>query len=584
MEGRVVDMSRRIFVVGIAGAMVSVGLVTGTAVAAPDIDGKFTNPRTGMSVLLVGNDGTSVSAKVNRKGTFRLKPGRLTTALLPKRQTGPTLHLVRNGRYVGPVLLAAKNRRTGYLRLGPRRDVSLGKLTVKKTGYVRLARPLRDTFLDTRRTVRLIRGVPLGAGNQGLVPSAATTALDTARVRAAAGSTLPAGASDLGSDADQDGVPNVADVDMNGDGVVDAAQADSALQRADGGVLSGTEVLAGRPRTVTQFAKILDTDPRGAAINSHRNPGLTWTTLRNYLRDNLHIEALMAPGDVSGLLCDGNPMGCAEARSLASVLMDCTTLSYCMPGSDALIIAQPETGLDRQPLSRLLDSAGRIQVPLDTHGSGTQPYERGFQLAFAPKVDEDAGLQFAGDTFQFTALDGDGGVLARQVKVLTSSVATPPEWSTVAGAVPGDMATSLTPEQLASLEMRFFRPQRLASLGGDRPDLVDRGGLQYEVYVMGTGPGSFYWCRSSQVSSAHPDLVKVKTPGPAGRDEPLYDTDVTPAPGVELGFRLDVAGCLADPASGPGTPPASGTVMTIEMESEDSDGNRTRSQFRFLAP
>ena len=96
---------------------------------------------------------------------------------------------------------------------------------------------------------------------------------------------------------------------------------------------------------------------------------------------------------------------CAEARSLATVLMDCTTLSYCMPGSDALIIAQPGSGLDRQPLSRLLDSAGRIQVPLDTHGSGTQPCERGFQLAFAPKVAEDAGLQFAGDTFQFTALN-----------------------------------------------------------------------------------------------------------------------------------------------------------------------------------
>lgn len=565
------------------GAVVSVGLVAGPAVAAPDIDGKLTNPRAGMSVLLVGNDGTSVSATVSRKGTFRLKPGRLTGELLPKRAAGPTLHLVRNGRYVGPVLLAAKNRRTGYLRLGSHRDVALGKLTVKKSGYVRLTRPLRDTFLDTRRTVRLAHGVPLGAGNQGLVPGAAATALDAAGVRAT-GSTLPTAVSDLGSDADRDGVPNVADVDMNGDGVLDAAQADSALQRVDGGVLSGTEVLAGRPRTVTQFAKILDTDPRGAAINSHRNPGLTWTTLRDYLRDNLHIEALMAPGDVSGLLCDGNPMGCAEARSLATVLMDCTTLSYCMPGSDALIIAQPGSGLDRQPLSRLLDSAGRIQVPLDTHGSGTQPYERGFQLAFAPKVAEDAGLQFAGDTFQFTALNADGGVLARQAKVLTSSVATPPEWSTVAGAVPGDVATSLTPEQLASLDMRFFRPQRLASLGGERPDLVDRGGLQYEVYVMGTGPGSFYWCRSSQVTSAHPDLVKVKTLGPAGRDEPLYDTDVRPAPGMELGFRLDVAGCLADPASGPGTPPASGTVMTIEMESEDSDGNRTRSQFRFLAP
>lgn len=574
------------------GVGISVGVTATPAQAAPDVSGTLTKAPRGTTVLLVGNDGSSVSARVNRKGRFTVRPGRLAKQVFPRKGAGPTMHLVRDGRYVGPILFATKSRSKGYLRLAAknRKPIALGRIRVVKSGFGRVAKPVKRTLLDTRRTGRLVAGAPLGAGNQGLTRPLSSSAMTIGRVQAAADPTLPAGAADLGSDADKDGVPNTADVDMNGDGVLDAAQAESALPMVGGGALSGDEVLIGRPRTATQFAKILNAAADGAAINTNRNPALSWAQLRDYLRDNLQIEVLMGRGSIADLFCDGDPNGCAEARRMAELWMDCGDLAYCLPGSAATIIAAPGSGLDGQPLPSLRGANGQLRIPLDSHTSGSSPFERGFQVGFMPRVSNDSGLQFAGDTFQFTALASDGSVMGRQVKVLTSSVATPPEWRTVAGLPATGSPVALSPQQAAGLDLEFYRPQRLTSTAGPTPVMADRGGLRYEVYLIssGSGPSSFYWCRSSQVTPTHPSLAKIRLAGEMpGRDEPLYDTDVSPGNGEPLSFRLDVTACLADPAStsgGVAGPPPSGTTMTVEMESQDSDGNRTRTRMLVVTP
>lgn len=576
-------------VTALTGLVVMGGVVAPPAVAAPDISGKIRNAGPGVTLLLIGDDGSSVAAKVTRKGRFLLKPGRLTSRLMPRTGPGPTLHILRSGRYVGPVLFATRTKSTGYLRLAGRNraPIRLGAMSITRSGYGRLTDPLKRSLLDTRRTGRLRAGVPLGAGNQGM------TRLAAAGVRAgwvrAAGSALPADAAELGSDADRDGVPNIGDVDMNGDGILDAAQAETALPLVGGGRLSGGEVLTGRPQTATQFAKILNVAADSSSVNTNRTPGLTWPRLRDYLRENLQIEVLLGRGSIADLFCNGDPGGCAEARRIAALWMDCGQLAYCLPGSAATIIAPPDTGLDRQPLTVLRSDTGLIRIPVDAHTTGADAFERGFQLGFMPRVAADDGLQFAGDTFEFTAMASDGSVMGRQAKVLTSSVATPPEWSRVGGAAPSTSPIAITAEQARGLDLSFYRPQRLTSVSGATPQLADRGGLQYEVYIMGSGPGpsTFYWCRSSQVTPTHPDLVKVRVAGEMpGRDEPLYDSQVSPANGGELSFRLDVAGCLSDPASGlgSGAPPAPGSMVTVEMESQDSDGNRTRTRTQIVVP
>ena len=579
------------------------------AQAAKDVSGQLTGAGSGMTVLALADNGTSVSATVAGNGRFTLKPGKFANQMFPGRGSGPTLHLLRNGEYVGPVVLGKFTKKPqkgkkpqagkkpqkgkkpvqGYTRLAAKqaKAVKLGKIAFKKKGYAVVTGKLATKLLDTKRTVPLINGVPAGAGNQGAAgPIASSRAIVLGR---AAGEAMPANAKTLGADADKDGVPNLADVDMNGDQILDAAQAESALPVATGGTLTGDEVLAGRPQTVVQFAKILNFDAN-RAINTNRNPTLSWATLQQYLSSNLQIEALAARGDLSSLLCEGNPAGCAAGEALASLLMDCRQLSYCQAGSAAVIVAEPGTGLDRQPLSVLLNSQGLIDVPIDTHsapGGGTTPFERGFQLSFFPRVSESTELGLVGDSFEFIFLDGQGNELARKAKVLTSSVVTPLEWKSVGGDTQvTEQPQPLTPEQVSALRMEFYRPQRLADASGAQPLMADRGGLQYNVYMMSEGQGSqFYWCRSSQVTPVSGDLVKVVSPtGMSGRDEPLYDRNVDPVNGESLAYTLDVGACLADPAMGPGAPPQAGSIVTIEIESQDGDGNRTRTQAKILAP
>jgi hypothetical protein len=569
----------------VAAAVIAAAAVGGPAAAADGgltLKGTLTKAKPGTTVLVVAADGSSASARVAKSGRFTVKvpKGPVAKRMNPHRGRGATVQILRNGKYVGPVLFDAKGTK-GYGRLasGLPRRVDLGVIRVDRKGFGILKKAPRHKLLDTRRPIRLRKGVPVGAGTQG-----ATGRLRSVTATASAG--LPKNESALGSDADQDGVPNLADVDMNGDQVLDAAQADSPLQTSDG-PLSGNEVLPDRPMGNVSFAKILDMDQR-RAINTNRNPGLTWDTLSDYLMQELKIEALVPPGDIRALLCGSPDDNCAAAQSVARLTMDCTTLSYCQPGSPAIIRAEPDTPLDGKPLSTLLDATGRIVMPQDTHAPGSAILETGFLLSFMPKVTGAEDLQFAGDSFEFTLYDAKGTALARQAKVLTSSVATAPEWASIGGQpAPESLelngAIPITLDQ--PLRLSFFRPQRLVDTSGVVPRLQDRGGLTYSAYMYTTGPGNdFYWCRADQVRSASEDLANITPQEQAGGREMLYDTNVNPTNGGTLAFDLDVANCLSDPATGPGSPPPPGSTLAVELESADADGNRTRSRVYVVVP
>jgi hypothetical protein len=550
------------------------------------VTGRLRGAGPSVRVLLVGADGTSVSTAPSSTGAFTLRVtnARLLAKLVTgRRGTGPALQLVRSGDYAGPVVLRVK-RSVGFGRLAPTLTgtVDVGTLRYKAAGYALAKKAVATTRLDTRHTMRLAGGVPLGAGTFGATGRLRTSALRTRSV-APAGE-LPPDLAGLGADADRDGVPNVADVDMNGDQVLDAAQAESALPTEGGGTLTGTEVLAGRPRAAISFRKILNTDSR-SSVNSNVTPGATWEQLGGYLRDNLMIETIVGQGDIQALLCPGQPFDtpCAAAQALARVTMDCRTLDYCQPGTPAVIRAQAGSGLDGQPLSVLFDEQGLITLPQDTHyqGPGTAPWETGFQLNFLPSG-AGSSLQFVGDAFEFAFYDAAGVELARQVKVLTSSVVTAPEFTAVAGspAAGFDDRTplSIPAAQAGSVAFEFVRPQRLGvDATAPTPTLLDRGGLEYKVYAM--TQQDFYWCRPTQVTPTSPDLTVVTVPNePPGRDRVMFDTAGEPANGGRLSFTLDLQSCLTDPLQGPGSPPPAGTTISIEMESADSDDNNTRTR------
>lgn len=551
--------------------------------------GKVTRTGTRTRVLVVGNDGSSASAPVARNGRFvvRVRSASVRNRLMPRRGTGPTLHLVRGGKYLGPVLLghnakALVKSRRGYVRLraGLTGTVVIGSFTWNSKGFATPVRKPKAALVSPAKAVRLVRGVPIGAGTQGATGrlKQASTTRAWSRVHAAE---LPAADATLGADADTDGVPNLADVDMNGDQVLDAAQADSNV----GGVLSGNEVFTGRPRSAITFWKILNMDEQ-RSVNSNKNPAVTWADLTQSIKENVQIEAIITEPDIIGAVCgDGVFEPCAAAEQVRSVTMNCGTLPYCQPGSAATIIASPGTGLDGKPLSDLSISPGLLKVPLDSHVAPGPPLQQGFQLAFHPNVETSAELQFAGDSFEFAFLDAAGNELARKAKVLTSSVATAAEWATVGGqpVVPG-WRTPLRMADYNAVRAEFYRPQMLpaGSSAAEKPPLADRGGLAYQVYLISSDTNEFYICRPQQVTSADPDLAVLPTQ--TQWDPNLYDKNVTPPQGDTLAFTLDVNACLNDPAEPVTRKPAKDSWMTLEMESQDADGNRTRSRALMYAP
>lgn len=167
--------------------LLAVLATSGPAAAAPKpITGKLSKP--GYSVIALAPTGTATLARA-RRGTFRVRP--------PARSV--TLHLrAPDGTYAGPIVVGRKGSRS---IVGVRAGARLGRVSVRR-GYARPSRPLRRAWVDASHTARARRGVPIGAGRFGRV-----------RSRPPRRSSPP--------DQDLDGIPDVLDIDDNGNLILD---------------------------------------------------------------------------------------------------------------------------------------------------------------------------------------------------------------------------------------------------------------------------------------------------------------------------------------------------------------------------
>ena len=168
------------------------------------ISGRLTQG--GYTVIALAQNG---KAKTDRapKGTFKLRP--------PAKKV--TLHLrAADGTYAGPIVVG---KRKGGKRAieGVYAGAKLGKVKVKSgQGYAKAK--LRNKWVDRKREARAKKGVPIGAGNFGLVKSKKTHG----------------GAP---GDLDLDGVADQLDVDRNGNKLLDGSERSTGARASEvGGV------------------------------------------------------------------------------------------------------------------------------------------------------------------------------------------------------------------------------------------------------------------------------------------------------------------------------------------------------------
>jgi len=179
--------SRALVLAWCLGALLAVLGTGGTAAAASkSITGKLS--KRGYTVIALAENGKATVARAEGRG-FRLAPS-------AKRVT---LHLrAANGTYAGPIVVGGSGR---FAVVGVRAGARLGAIRVLR-GYARVSRTLPAESLDAKRRARAKKGVPIGAKRFG-------------RVR----SKRPRGGAP--GDRDLDGIPDVLDIDDDGDLVLD---------------------------------------------------------------------------------------------------------------------------------------------------------------------------------------------------------------------------------------------------------------------------------------------------------------------------------------------------------------------------
>lgn len=544
-----IRLGTAVVVIGSLIVLPAVAMATGSKLT---VTGKVTGAAgQNLSVMLVANSGASVRVSTDASGKFTAKvpAGTASSFVVSSPGKGPTLHILSGGKYAGPVVLGKKNSTTGYTRLSTKKGgtLSVGMIAMK-TGYS--VSTAKNAVIDSKGTIRMNASKPVSSG------SVREAALVGPVVSFGA---LTADSAALGADADKDGLPNFADADANGDGVMDAAQPTNAIPFTGA---TATTTLDTRPTWAFEFRKIIRASTQ-APINSNLVPAVTADQIGTFLSSGLQLE-------IAGNLTDAQ-------QATGAVSMVCQ-VSYCQPGAVSTLVSSSNPALQGKTVDSVRNPDGTLAL------QRTSPATR-FALVFKPGDAVKGTNALTGDAFGFVTTVG-GVEVANEVRVLTSSVVSPAAFATAGDRTFGaEVQTSIsvkpTAGQMSAFPVTFFRPQDLAP--NSTSQLVDRGGLRYR-FVVFTDMG-MHVCRPSMMSNLSATLRKpVDENSTDSQKAYIFDSEQMPkVNGTRLGVTLDLNACFT---AGPGTDPkpAAGTGFNLWVETYDADGNESGAAIRILTP
>ena len=500
-------------------AALPAALVTGgSAVAAPaPITGKLS--KLDFTVIALDRKGDAGVVRADGK-RFELVP--------PSKKV--TLHLRRpNGTYAGPIVIERRKKGKRAV-LGVKAGARLGQMNVRR-GYARLAEPLPDAAIDDGAVARAREGVPIGVRNFGRV-----------RVR----SLRPA---NLG-DPDRDGIPDVLDVDDDGDLVLDTFE---------GSTLAGAAQQTDQIGLHSSLGLPLYPPPNANA------PGASDAQIEASLPSEGRLIIGILSGGPVELDCAGDPTADPPRPGL----------SYCSEGGTGTVVSGP--GPEGRPqFPECCDADGDgfgtlTRSPFAAsnqsflvHGATSAQIKTGDVLIehVATGGDESACPPPPGETsadcssfaaalvFVFATVPGLKSYSDAAEPSPNSATVYPPGGPTpapngpgtdgngfpVAGSGPGGSGDVL-------LTLTFWRPQR-RPIGTESGTWIDIGRLIYKAKTSGpsSSPKPVFACPQSAYASS------TLTPVPAGGGEPgLIDAagDQTANPNNTITYTLNASQCLA---------------------------------------
>jgi hypothetical protein len=558
-------------VIAAAVACLSVGSSLAAA-GTPQVTGAVRGAAS-FTLLEVAPNGIATPVPLSASGQFSFAAHR-----------GWTLQLLgANARYFGPIELGHRGTR-GWEALSGK-AVKLGTI-VLRSGYAMPTHRVAATAIDAALWFHTTAsGAPLGAGNLGLVPRAATKTSHTVLQRrnaavahladsgtgtpsncpgAAKGTPCPGGATGAqgatgaagspsqsgsgsqgaggspsalpgGADPDQDGIPTEFDADATGSGEPNDENTQASADGAGDGLMT---------QIGTPIANSVNADAEN----------VTSADIAQFVQANLGLDMGAQDPNISGV---------------QSVTVDCGTLAYC---ASATVAATADSS-----------------IPQGSTWTGVLPPNPNspdglWQIAL--RLDATPGEINPGDTFQIEYHTSSGTVV--QPSELTLYFATVPAVSSIgegvgaqAAADPqtitypatsADYGTPLNPVMLTgdSIHLDFWRPQR-AAFPGETGSYYDLGHLHYGVAIAGS-PGQQTNCPASDFS----DLSSTLSQAPASSN-PMYDAsyplvdsaaDAPPSSANELGFTVDLDSCLQ--AAGL---PTTGEELDVGLSGADASRN-----------
>lgn len=300
----------------VGGSLVGIGAAGSVGAAgATTITGTLGSSGAGWKVLLVSPKGKATTAIADAAGTFSLASSRTTGKK-------STLHLVEpSGQYFGPVIVAKEkvgSKWCAHTQLTGA-TVKLGSVTIDSTkGY---AAPAKWSVVKSSQYMRAAvladaKGRPLGAGRSGInkMSAAQKSACASAKV----------GVASIGAfDGDQLATSEQPGADLDGDGLVNALDADD----------DGDTTLDAVDQTTTKSAAMnpwVQVRSRNNSFNAAVSSSLSQTDINNVLgslngsQSNFTIVFF-----VENPLLVGSYERDAIKNQVAYAYVDCGTLVYC---------------------------------------------------------------------------------------------------------------------------------------------------------------------------------------------------------------------------------------------------------------
>jgi hypothetical protein len=461
----------------------------------------------GYTVIALAADGQATSART-RGGRFSLRP--------PAERV--TLQLrAPDGVYAGPVVVGRAQRGRRAI-VGVRAGARLGRIRVDvRRGYAKPRRRPPVAWTGKSRWARARNGVPIGAGGS----------FGRVRSRRLPRTSTP-------GDRDVDGIPDVLDVDDDGDLILDKLDRSTAAHASQAG--NQFSLFTVLPAAIYQTVNV--------------DAGSTDQQIDAYLPEAGMLLMSVLPGDSAELDCGG-----ANQRPVRSA-----GLVYCSPGGTGKLFQPGVPNALLQPFPACCDA--------DHDGFGT--------LVATNPANPSNGSLLPGMFLRHGATSSQiktGDVLIQRVTTGGVETGFPAELQYVFATVPalvsysdgrGNAATvhypvpgppapgagtdsdpfpvAAGPNGDVVVTVVLWRPQR-TSIGAEPGRWTDIGGLNYTASIADRGQ----FCPQSAFSEPGPSLAPPSAP--INRPDAGGFTDLTldrPAdPANTVSFKLDLTRCLA---------------------------------------